>query len=699
MPGYAFGGAPLARTHSLLHRSRLLASVATVLTFALMPPSAAHAQSSGDGGETEVVKTATKPAATAAAGQKSADVAPETTAAQEQPGTGGIELEPITISANLTDTPSSEVGSAVTVITGEQMQRQQVRFVQDVLRQVPGVSVNETGPTGQLTEVRIRGAEANQTQVVLDGMVVNDPAMGSQFDFSSLLATDIARVEVLRGPQSALYGSDAVGGVINIVTRKGQGTDLSKPEIVVRGEGGTYGTGDGSLTVSGANDRVNYLFGLSGITSQNVSAAAKWNGNPEDDSFRNGTAIAKVGADLSENFTLDAVVRRTQALTDLDGYDGGVGAVDLVGYDVRLNQTFARAQGTLTLFDGHWQQVFGTGYTDQSNDYFQDDVYQSSYVGTTQRFDYQSNVNFETDALIDASHVVTLAAQRAIEEANGDTGYSTFDHSIWSNTFTGQYQLGLIEKLFLTGSVQFGQNELFDNSTTYRATAAYLFDQTGTKVRSSIGSGVKNPTLFELYGYTNTYQGNADLQPEKATGWDFGVDQQIWDGKVVLGATYFVQLISDLITGTGTTSINLPGTSRIQGVELSANAQVTKDLSLTATYTYTDGYDAEGNPLVRRPRNMASFVANYTFLEGKANVNASVAFNGAQWDYAYTPTWTTYYTDLGAYTLVNLAGSYDINDHAQVFARVTNLLDEKYEQVWSYGSLGRAAYAGMKFRF
>ncbi|WP_334174275.1 TonB-dependent receptor [Pseudoxanthobacter sp.] len=670
----------------------LLASAAIMLAAAL--PGPARAQSSGDASQTR-----NQTQATAAADAAATDVAPQTTAAQEKPDTGGLELEPITISANLTDTPSTEVGSAVTVITGEQMQRQQIRFVQDALRQVPGVSVNETGPAGQMTEVRIRGSEANQTLVVIDGIVVNDPAMGSQFDFSSLLATDIARVEVLRGPQSALYGSDAVGGVINIVTRKGKGTDLSKPEIVVRGEGGTYGTADGSLTVSGANDRVNYLLGLSGITSQNVSAAAAWRGNPEDDSFRNGTATAKIGADLSENFTLDVVARRTQALTDLDTFEGGVGAVDLVGSDVRLNQTFGRAQGTLSLLDGHWQQIFGTSYTDQSNDYFQDDVYTSSYVGTMQRYDYQSNVNFDTDALADASHVLTFGALREIDEANGDTGYSTFDHSIWNNTFTGQYQLGVLEKLFLTGSVQFNENELFDNSTTYRATAAYLFDQTGTKIRSSIGSGVKNPTLFELYGYTNTYQGNADLQPEKATGWDFGVDQQLWDGRVVLGATYFVQLISDLITGTGTTSVNVPGTSRIQGVELSANAQVTTDLTLAATYTYTDGYDAEGNPLVRRPRNMASLVANYKFLEGKANVNASVAFNGAQWDYGYTSTWDTYYTNLDSYTLINLAGSYDINDHAQVFARVTNLLDEKYEQVWSYGSPGRAGYAGMKFRF
>lgn len=676
----------------------LLASAAIMLAAAL--PGPARAQSSGDASQTRNQTQATAAAtAAAAAGAAATDVAPQTTAAQEKPDTGGLELEPITISANLTDTPSTEVGSAVTVITGEQMQRQQIRFVQDALRQVPGVSVNETGPAGQMTEVRIRGSEANQTLVVIDGIVVNDPAMGSQFDFSSLLATDIARVEVLRGPQSALYGSDAVGGVINIVTRKGKGTDLSKPEIVVRGEGGTYGTADGSLTVSGANDRVNYLLGLSGITSQNVSAAAAWRGNPEDDSFRNGTAAAKIGADLSENFTLDVVARRTQALTDLDTFEGGVGAVDLVGSDVRLNQTFGRAQGTLSLLDGHWQQIFGTSYTDQSNDYFQDDVYTSSYVGTMQRYDYQSNVNFDTDALADASHVLTFGALREIDEANGDTGYSTFDHSIWNNTFTGQYQLGVLEKLFLTGSVQFNENELFDNSTTYRATAAYLFDQTGTKIRSSIGSGVKNPTLFELYGYTNTYQGNADLQPEKATGWDFGVDQQLWDGRVVLGATYFVQLISDLITGTGTTSVNVPGTSRIQGVELSANAQVTTDLTLAATYTYTDGYDAEGNPLVRRPRNMASLVANYKFLEGKANVNASVAFNGAQWDYGYTSTWDTYYTNLDSYTLINLAGSYDINDHAQVFARVTNLLDEKYEQVWSYGSPGRAGYAGMKFRF
>ncbi|HEY9348410.1 MAG TPA: TonB-dependent receptor, partial [Inquilinus sp.] len=263
----------------------------------------------------------------------------------------------------------------------------------------------------------------------------------------------------------------------------------------------------------------------------------------------------------------------------------------------------------------------------------------------------------------------------------------------------GQYQLGLLDSVFLTGSVRQDLNDLFRDSTTWRLTAAWRIEATGTKLRASYGTGVKNPTLFELYGFTNTYRGNPDLKPEHAEGWDAGFDQEIWGDRVVLDATWFEQRISDLIVGSGQGSTNLPGTATARGVELGLSVTPVDDLTIRAAYTYTDAEDSTGAELVRRPRNIASLNVNYRFLEGAANVNLGVDYNGPQKDLAFDEVYNSSPVTLDGYTLVNLAASYQVSDGVQVYGRIDDLLDEDYEEVWTYGSLRRAGYLGMKVSF
>ncbi|WP_225766869.1 TonB-dependent siderophore receptor [Inquilinus sp. Marseille-Q2685] len=612
--------------------------------------------------------------------------------AEAQDTPSALTLEPIVVTANRMPTPSAEVGSAVTMITRQELEDRQIRQLSDALRQVPGVAVSRTGPAGQTTQIRIRGSESNQTLVLIDGVEVNDPSSESEFDFAHLMADDIERIEVLRGPQSALYGSDAIGGVVNIVTRRGEGPAAGTASV----EGGGYGTLRGHASVSGGNDDIDYLIGTAGLRTDGASAARR---GSEADGTRNGTVYAKIGLHPGELVDIDVVGRTTRFNTDLDGFLGGVGAIDSKD-DVDGSTFLGRIQGRLKLLDGRWEHIVGLSYLDDSRDYHDsDDAITASYRGKTTRVDYQTNLTLDSEALLPAEHRLTFAVDHEEQQADSDSGFADFSRRIGTTGLVGQYQLGLFDSLFLTGSVRRDLNDLFRDTTTWRLTAAYKVDATGTKLRASYGTGVKNPTLFELYGFTNTYRGNPDLKPEHAEGWDAGFDQEIWGDRVVLDATYFEQRIGDLIVGSGQGSANLPGTATARGVELGLSVTPVDDLTIRAAYTYTDAEDATGAELVRRPRNIASLDVSYRFLDGAATVNLGVDYNGPQKDLAFDEAYNSSPVTLDGYTLVNLAASYQVTDRVQVYGRIDNLLDEDYEEVWSYGSLRRAGYLGMKVSF
>ncbi len=616
-----------------------------------------------------------------------------TTAASAQLPAEVIALDTVSVTANLTPTDLSKVGSAVSIITGEELRKQNIRLVSEALRQVPGVAVNRTGPVGNLTQVRMRGSEGNQTLVMIDGIVVNNPATGSEFDFANLLSDDIERIEVLRGPQSALYGSDAIGGVISIITKKGDG----KPRVSARLEGGTQKTLNGGATVSMANDRAHFLLSGSGFTTDGFSVADSRNGNYERDGYRNGTSYTKFGFIPNDYLEFNFVGRYTKFFNKNDDEIGGVGAVD-ADMDNKGSQVFGRAEAKVKLLDGRWNHIFSSSVTDQNTVYRTLRQPTSDYRGTTNNYEYRTNLRFDTPSFLDATHIVTFAAQHRNERYRSNSAWANDDRTMATTGLVGEYQ-GTFQNLTVTASVRHDNNDIFKDSTTYRFTGAYRIDETGTKLRSSIGSGVKNPTMSELYGYTNTYRGNPNLSPEKARGWDVGVDQEVWGQRVVLNATYFNQRISDMITGAGNTSVNLPGTSAIQGMELGATIRPVEGLTVMGSYTYTSGKDSTGAELVRRPKNVASLNVNYAFLEGKANVNLGVTYNGDQKDWAFDANWNKRVVNLSAYTLVNLGASYKVHENAELYVKVDNIFDKRYQEVYSYGSAGRTAVFGARVSF
>ena len=647
-------------------------------------------------------------------------------AAHASPLDDAAELEEISVTANRIEGPQAAIGSAVSSISRKELEQRQIRVVSDVLRELPGVAVNRTGPVGALTQIRIRGSEGNQTLVIIDGIRMNDPGTSAEFDFANLLNLEVERVDVLRGPQSALYGSDAIGGVINIVTRKGEpGPTRFRASI----EDGSFNTVTGTASVSGGTEAYDYLIAGQGFSTRGVSTAKRFDayaptGSLDRDGYRSGTGLAKVSVRPTENVEFTGVARYTEFDADRDGFgaasDGYPFAAAVDNRDTEKGkQFFGRAQARATLLEGAWDHVLGMSYTRQDRRSFDGtDLKTYASLGEMTRFDYQTNIRFQTGGALPASHVLTFGADHTRDAVKSFTAFpfpadapNPLRKHIDNAGLVGQYQIGFFEKLFVTGSIRQDFNDRFDEATTYRVASAYTFDHTKTKLRASWGTGVKNPTTFELFGFSGNFVPNGDLKPERGEGWDFGFDQPIGDDRIVVDATYFQQRVRDLIssetvadpgdpTGFVNRPINLPGTSKIDGVELGLTVRPIDGLTLRAAYTFTDGEDATGATLVRRPRHVASFNANYAFFEGRANVNLGVVHNGRQRDFAYdATTYARTSVPLKAYTLVNVAASYKVTENAEVYGRVENLFDRKYEEVLTYDAPGRGAYGGLKLSF
>jgi vitamin B12 transporter len=629
------------------------------------------------------------------------------------------DLEEISVTANKVDGPAAAIGSAVSSLSGEDLERRQIRLVSDALREMPGVAVNRTGPIGGLTQLRIRGAEGNQTLVLIDGIEVNDPATAGEFDFANLMSLEVERVDVLRGPQSALYGSDALGGVVNIVTRKGEpGPTRFRASV----EGGSFRVLTGQASVSGGTETYDYLIAGQGFRTSGVSTAKRFAdpavaSSHDRDGYENATGLAKFSVRPSEMLEITGVARYVEFDADRDGFGAAPGFPFAAAIDNRDRekgeQFFGRTQAKATLLDGAWDHIVGLSYTNSDRrQYDGGGLKTSSSLGETRKADYQSNLRFSTGGRLPASHALTFGADNQRDWTVSDSTFlpAKIRKSIENTGLVAQHQIGLFDRFFVTGSVRHDFNDRFKDETTYRLAGAYTFEGTATKLRASFGTGVKNPTVQELYGFSGDFQGNDALTPEKGRGWDMGFDQPFLDGRVAIDATYFQQRVSDLISSESTQDpetgeffsrpTNLPGTSKIDGVELGLTVRPLTELSVRAAYAFTDGEDADGETLARRPRHVASLNFNYAFLEGRGNANLGVVYNSRQKDLAFdAKTFVSSKVTLKAYTLVNVAASYKVAENAEVYGRIENLFDRKYEEVFTYDTPGRAAFGGVKVSF
>lgn len=611
------------------------------------------------------------------------------------------QLDEIVVTATRGEAELNQVGSSVTVITREEIEQRRMPLVLDLLRSVPALDVVQSGGPGSQTYVGIRGAKSEHTLVLMDGVRMNDPsAMGTAYDFAGLTTDNIERIEILRGPQSTLYGSDAIGGVINIISRRGKG----KPGGFVSAEGGSFGTAVEKAAVSVGTDLARFSLGLSRQDTGGFSSAAEKYGNHEDDGYHATSVSTQLGISPSRIFDVDCIVRYLNAKTDLDN-GGGTGQDDpnaIVGSE----QVFVRGQGRLSLLDDLWEQKFGVSFSSLDREYRNDtdashpsDLERSTYHGESLAFDWQHTLRLHD------TNTLTLGLETREEKAHSDY-YSESSYGPYSSIFpkesdriTGYYlqdRINLWDCWFTTLGVRLDDHSRFGAEVTYRFTSSYLVKQSSTRFKGSYGTGFKAPSLYQLY--VPVY-GNQALNPEKSSGWDLGVEQALFDGRMQLGATWFSNDFRELIEFDSSASKYF-NTARAEsyGAEVTAAVTPIDDLTLQAGYTWTKTEDkSTGMELLRRPEHKFSVDANYRF-NGKGNVHLGILYIGKRADNDYS-TWPASRVELGGYLLVNLAASYDVTRWLQIFARVDNLLDRAYEEVSGYGSPGIGGYGGVKVSF
>lgn len=633
--------------------------------------------------------------------------------AQAQAQDAPIALEDILIeSGTLSGEPidPSKLGTSTTVITGEALERRQIRNAADALRTVPGLAVSRTGNSGGLTQVRIRGAEGNQVKVLIDGVEVNSLDAGD-FDFSTLLAADIDRIEVLRGPQSGLYGANALSGVINIVTRKG-----GAPRVTATAEAGSLETKHIGANASAGSDKG--YFSISAVRRETDGFNVAREGS-EDDGSEQRAIFARFGLSPTDYFRIQAVGRFQSNDADTDSDVDGDGFVDdFPGATNEREQTLGSVSAVLDTFGKRWtHKVFANYLEDNFVSINPTLALPFTNDGERTRFGYQTTLTADMGSF--GSHQLTGLIEQ-IDESFEGRGNEQFNfppffvgtQTIASRSNTGyaaEYQGAFADRLFLTGNIRYDDKNSFEDATTYRLTGAYSFPATGTRLHVSYGKGITDPTFFEQFGSSLDFKGNPALTPEASIGWDVGVEQKFWADRISVDLTYFQANLTDEIAsgqqdvdGDGipdNTVINQFGESERQGIELTLTAQLTRSLLLTGSYTYTDATEPDGSEEVRRPPHAASLGLAYRFANGRGKLNADVIYNGDTKDFCFGFACPSPVVTLDDYVLVNAAASYKVDHDIELFGRVENLLDTDYEEVFSYSAAPIAAYGGVKVTF
>jgi len=625
--------------------------------------------------------------------------------AQENVSDNALELPNMVVTATRTETPENEVASSMTVITAEDIAAKHLTTAADALRTVPGVDVIRGGGPGQPTAVYLRGANANHTLVLVDGVELNDPSSPSgSFDFANLQTDNIERIEVVRGAASAVYGSDAMGGVINVITKKGKGT----AKFTGTAEGGSYNTWKTTGAVSGSTERVNYSLDASRLETAGFSTADQAMGNVNPNGHANTTVSGRSGFKVTDNLDFGATLRYNEGKTTSDDC-GGVNCDNTGNYNT-FNELFTRSFWHLKLFDGLWEQTLGAAYsrTDRNNITVFNSNSPNSYgnsvgtnLGEKVKLDYQNIFN------IHKTNTVTIGVEEEADSLNSSTAspdlYGT-NASIPVKTMNTistylQDQIKLFDRSFTTLGVRYDDNNRFGGHETWRVSELYHIKETGSRLKGNYGTGFKAPSLNQLYD-TIYGSGNPNLKPETSVNWDVGLEQDLLSKKITAGVSYFNNEFNNLIDYLKVVPYTNSNVSRAKasGVETFMELHPLTDLTFRGNYTYQQTLNMVTDTQLRlRPRNKASFDADYQFLE-KAHIHVNVLMVGQKADGAYISGASVPVT-IASYALLNLAGSYDVNKHLQVFARIDNVLNKQYEEVYGYGTSSIAGYGGVKLSY
>jgi vitamin B12 transporter len=631
-----------------------------------------------------------------------------------------IETPEVFISATKTETPIKHITSSVEIITGEQMQQRKIKTVVEALRLAQGLAVFQSGGPGTLAQVRMRGGTPQQTLVLIDGAIVNSATDGA-YNFANLTTDNIERIEILRGNQGMMWGSDAMGGVINITTKRGRET----PNISSFVEYGSFATIREGASVTGKKGPFDVAATLSRWDTSNFSAINYRRGAAERDGFHNWQGSTKLGLDLPNDGRLEFNFRWMDGITNLDGTafnpaTFGFDPADVLGAKTHGKEyvytgsyfqpitkwwsqrlTLARATNSFSTSSGTVERNVVTGVEAAPFPL-------SSEINTTSnRLEWQHDFQIVKPLAVTAGYQFR---EQMGENLDTLTGTTTLPNKIISsNAGFAEAKLNLWDRLFGTAGIRQDEYNVFGSATTYRVTGGYLLKETGTKLRGSYGTGFRAPTINDLFfpGF-----GNPNLQPEKSKGSDIALEQSLFKDRVFLSLGYFWTRYQNLILSVfdpgGVCSFSLfgfcaanIGQARAEGVEGSAKVKLLQDqpwiksLDVQFQYTHTSTRNETNGGDTRLPQwplNQWSAVLSYQPIEAlRANLEAR--FVGQRYND------TSNAEVLPHFYVWNASFTYDVNKTIQVYGRADNIFNRKYEEVLFFGTPIRSVFGGVRVNF
>ncbi|MES0868591.1 TonB-dependent receptor plug domain-containing protein [Pseudovibrio sp. SCP19] len=587
------------------------------------------------------------------------------------------DLDEIIVIANRTETEAGKVGSTTHVVTEEDLKNDGATFVQDYLAQLPGISLTQNGGAGTLSTLRMRGQNGRYIKVSVDGLDLTDPTRARpSAAFQHILLADVERIEILKGSQSALYGGQAIAGVINIVTKRAVAGTVKQSGRV---EVGSYDTKSVSYGVRGATDRADIALGVEHFRTSGISAVSPKGKSADDDGYENTTLTAKGSYDLTENLNLYFAARGTKGITELDS-PGQPNLKD----DMHYRQVSGKVGANYLAFDDRFFSDFSVQVTDIKREQdFEDASKQNSvFEGRKVKLDYLGEY--------DVSEKTKLNFGGDWSKEFSKTNDPIDDSSSIGGAFL-QLMIEPLNGLSLAGSARFDQHSEFGSFVSKRLTASYEVNE-DLRVRTSVGNGFRAPSLYEL---NHPSYGNQNLEPEESLSFDFGIDKKWLDGQLSTSATYFNIMTDDLIDYDRSTSKynQIKGTSRSQGVELEISYKPIDRLVLTAGYTYTYSIGPDKKRLAHVPLHDLSVGMNYDLTD-----DISLNVNGTYLGENLGSDWPNI-VDMEDVFLLGAKASYDVTEEVELYVRGENLLDQEYELINGYQTPGLSVYAGVSASF
>ena len=606
------------------------------------------------------------------------------------------EIEEVLVSASLMPITASRSANAVTVIDRAQLRNRATVSLSNILRDVPGFSVSQVGVLGSQTQVRVRGAEANHLLVTIDGVEANDPSQGDEFSWGTLTAFDIERIEIIRGPQSSLRGSDAVAGVVNIITRTAE-----KSSVGLFLESGSWATHHSGFNIGHKQGDFDIRFGLSHIESAGDNIART---GDENDGYRNTTYNIRSGLKLSDQMDISFAARESDGMNQFDAdndFDGLIEDQDRVS---EFENSTMRIQGDYSSKDGTWQHKILISQSKSDNAAFADKAKGNVTASTKDQIQYIGSFTWDQGA-----QNIAALVEREEEDwmQRGEITWGVYDpnqdRERDTDSVAVEYRTDINDHLTLAASARHDDNSEFDSAKTYRAEAIYQLTE-AIRLRSAVGTAVKNPTFTERFGFYTNFIGNPNLIPEESTSWELGADQLIMGGALTLSLTIFEAELENEIDGFvydpatfAYTSNNINGTSERKGAELSAVGNISESMSLAAAYTYTDSTGDDAVREVRRPRHIASLNLGWQAAHN-LHLNTNIQFTGEQTDVYFPPfPEPSQIVALSNHTLVNINLNYSATEKLEMYLKLENALNDNYEEVFGYQTLGFGASLGLRY--